>query len=742
MKIWLLTGEYPPDYGGGIAVYSHHTAQMLSLRGHDLTVFAASEQLAHGWEIEEQATNLRVVRFAANQIPESQALGPWARMSFDAASVLAEFSRKEGGPDVLESQEYLGMAYFPLQRRLALDDYLKNIPILVTAHTPLYICQKYDQALGHRFPGYWIGEMERASLAAADLVVFPSAYLGREIEQELPQVRGRSRVIFNPYLVDGDGEPNRAAQPRHGFLFTAKIQRLKGIESLLAAFSRLWDEGLTESLYLLGDDWFDEVQQRFMSEVLQKKYHRYFDADLLRWEGKQPPRVVKEKLSQVRAMILPSLFENCPYAVLEAMAMGCPVIVSRSGGHAEIVEDGVSGFVFSHDLAGDLERKVRNLLDLSSGRYQDMCSASRSRVQAVSGHDVVAPQKEDALEWVRNRKPPNKSFPFIRGKQRQSAKPGEIGQLFTPGLLSVVIPFYNLGEFLEDTLQSLAQLKDCPLEIIVVDDGSTDLNSLAKLQELKANYSFRLERTKNQGLASARNTGAKLAQGEFLAFLDSDDIIDAAHFYPKAVEILKNYDNVSFVGCWVEYFGEARGYWPTWNPEPPYALVHNPINTSALIYKRDDFLRFGLNDPSFSSIMEDYDSLLSLLQNGIRGVAIPAPYFKYRVRNTSMYHSSTENIKVWTYQRLTCKYESMYKEYFEDVSGIINSNGPGYLYDNPTLWYPTVGFVQELGASHQSATINQELAPASASAQVKQVLHFILKFPLWLIRKIIHRVTK
>jgi glycosyltransferase involved in cell wall biosynthesis len=86
---------------------------------------------------------------------------------------------------------------------------------------------------------------------------------------------------------------------------------------------------------------------------------------LLCWEGKQAGAVLKGKLCEVRAMILPSLSENLPYAVLEAMAEGCPVIVSKSGGHAEIVEHGVSGYVFSHLEMGDMEAQIQTVLDLT-----------------------------------------------------------------------------------------------------------------------------------------------------------------------------------------------------------------------------------------------------------------------------------------------------------------------------------------------------------------------------------------
>jgi hypothetical protein len=193
MNLWLLTGEYPPDFGGGIGTYSYHTAEMLSQRGHTLTVFAADENLTYGWQVNE-ARALRVVHFAANQSPQSSALGNFARWSYDAALVLAEFCRKDGHPDVLESQEYLGMPYFTLQRRLVLDEALKDLPVLVTAHMPLYLCRHYDLLPAYRFPTYWIGQMERFSLLAADGVVILAQLLyAMRSRTAIPECKGTTR---------------------------------------------------------------------------------------------------------------------------------------------------------------------------------------------------------------------------------------------------------------------------------------------------------------------------------------------------------------------------------------------------------------------------------------------------------------------------------------------------------------------------------------------------------------------
>jgi glycosyltransferase involved in cell wall biosynthesis len=473
-----------------------------------------------------------------------------------------------------------------------------------------------------------------------------------------------------------------------------------------------------------------------MNEWLQSDYRQFIERGLLQWQGKQPPAVIRQTLNQVRGMIMPSLFENYPYAVLEAMSAGCPVIVSASGGHAEIVQDGVSGFVFSHQNMGELEQKIILLLGMHAEDWQAMSAAAQRRVQQLSAYTVVAPLKEAALQSAIERaRRDHAVFPFLHEIPRPPALQvdEDAGEA---GLLSIVIPFNNLGEYLEDTLRSLVVLKDIPFEIIVVDDGSTDPASLNKLQLLAEKYPFRLVRTENQGLAMARNTGAMAARGEFLAFLDADDCMDV-QFYREALAVLRKYENISFVGCWAEYFGEAEGYWPTWNPEPPYALVHNPINTSALVYRRAVFLRCGLNDPAFNRVMEDYDSLLSLLEKGCRGVSIPQPFFKYRVRGLSMYHTSHDLIRIKAYEQIFRKHNDLYRSYAVEVASLLNDNGPGYFYDNPTLWYPAFDFQSMQNQSVTGSGLPGEISPPPLRILVYLSLRALLLKPYQKMRRVL-----
>src|SRR5260370_15447375 len=92
-------------------------------------------------------------------------------------------------------------------------------------------------------------------------------------------------------------------------------------------------------------------------------------------------------------------------------------------------------------------------------------------------------------------------------------------------LVSVVIPCFNQGHFLEDAVLSSLLACSHPMEIIVVDDGSTDPRSVPVMAELADKYKFSLIRQVNAGRASARNTGIQRARGEFVQLLDADDLL-------------------------------------------------------------------------------------------------------------------------------------------------------------------------------------------------------------------------
>ncbi len=102
--------------------------------------------------------------------------------------------------------------------------------------------------------------------------------------------------------------------------------------------------------------------------------------------------------------------------------------------------------------------------------------------------------------------------------------------------ISVIIPIYNTEQFLKECVGSVLDQSYQDLEIILVDDGSTDLSGMICDQYASRDGRIKVIHQKNEGLSVARNTGVKLASGEYLCFVDSDDRV--APDYIK--KLLKN----------------------------------------------------------------------------------------------------------------------------------------------------------------------------------------------------------
>jgi glycosyltransferase involved in cell wall biosynthesis len=192
-------------------------------------------------------------------------------------------------------------------------------------------------------------------------------------------------------------------------------------------------------------------------------------------------------------------------------------------------------------------------------------------------------------------------------------------------LVSVVIPCYNAGKFIKRTISSILRNAYRPLEIVVVDDGSTD-DSLAVVQALAARFpEVRVFAKENGGVSSARNFGIREAQSEYIAFLDADDL-----YYPdslaKRMRVFIEEDEPALIGVYcpllvVDDKGAPLMRAPLYNPWLPNdrfyysvsaACVCNPSN---VIVKKSKMIECGLFDETICPA-EDYDLWHKMLRRG------------------------------------------------------------------------------------------------------------------------------
>ena len=189
-------------------------------------------------------------------------------------------------------------------------------------------------------------------------------------------------------------------------------------------------------------------------------------------------------------------------------------------------------------------------------------------------------------------------------------------------LVSIIIPAFNHKDVLEACLKSIEAQTYSNLEIIVVDDGSTD-GTEAAFATRASSCSYRFVRQENRGAPAARNAGARMANGPFLIFVDADVTLreDAIEWMMKTLE---EHPAASFVYSSFRFGGKRFRV----GPFDPDALRRGPLIHTTSLIRKDAF-------PGFDELLkkfQDWDLWLTIIEKGGTGVWIPEELFQVSTR--------------------------------------------------------------------------------------------------------------
>lgn len=197
--------------------------------------------------------------------------------------------------------------------------------------------------------------------------------------------------------------------------------------------------------------------------------------------------------------------------------------------------------------------------------------------------------------------------------------------------VSVIIPCYNHGQFIEEAINSVVNQTYENIEIICIDDGSSD-NSIEIIQNiLKSTPNIKLIKQENQGVVKARNTAISASNGDYILPLDADDKI-APTYIEKAVDILDKFPEIGIVYCNAEYFGNKKGKWKLPEFDKNEIIFANQIFSCAL-FRKLDFDNAGKYKEYMNKGLEDWDLWLSFIENGLKVYKIDETLFFYRLQN-------------------------------------------------------------------------------------------------------------
>ena len=434
-----------------------------------------------------------------------------------------------------------------------------------------------------------------------------SEHLTRTVVEEYEMPRFRCHTIHLGVDAEREFSPERAepvSEVERGpfnVLYPVRLVRQKDPLTMVDAAAALRDSGVDFRVHVVGEgDLEPQVPDAVAARGLEGHVLLHGSrADMPGW------------YAACDAVLLTSVFEGVPVVVYEAMAMAKPLVSPRLEPIAEVageesavlVEPGAPGAAYADALA-ELAR--------NPDRRQRIGEAARARVRQEFALERTARAHEQLYEQIA---PPERSPADSRqptaDKLRFRTRPSR----GTP-LVSVVIPCFNHGRFLEQCLDSIRAQAYPNVETIVVDDASTDPETLALLDRLHDVELVRMER--NSGPGAARNAGVERAGGRYVLPVDADNLLP-----PGAVERLVEQlqgagEEIGFVYPAIQYFGTRDDLF-----EPPaYNLYHlmlgNYCDTGSLVDREvfDAGVRY-LEEPRMAH--EDWDFFLQLGARGVYG---------------------------------------------------------------------------------------------------------------------------
>lgn len=376
MKIALVNSEYPSPSGidqGGIATYTYTLAHNLARHGHTVHVLTRSGLPTNRIDT---SVHFHDFRFTGHRNIFIRLLGHlinspdlWEKGQANAAArVLAEIASRDG-LDITEFPEYGGLSYYcPVSTGVA---------TVVTFHTPTELVDSVNGV----FPApaqKRLYRFESKAISRADIYTSPSQALKTWVCEKYRIPESLVTVIRNPLDSSPIQKIHISSSGRSDFdiLFTGRLERRKGAELILHSIKDILSIDQSISFTIAGE-----------TEIAHSQNYRHAIERILSSEERKrvwfPGPLSRSKLLPLyqnsSLFLFPSLFENAPYALMEALAAGLPVIASDRGGIKEIIIHGKNGLLFSPDNPSDIVTHISTLFH----NKQKASSLSQGAIETI-----------------------------------------------------------------------------------------------------------------------------------------------------------------------------------------------------------------------------------------------------------------------------------------------------------------------------------------------------------------------
>ncbi len=664
MRLAFFTTELSPHTPGGAGTVVARLAELLA-PDHDVTV------LVVGTAVPESPGR----RFSTISVPAGPSI-------VDRSQAAAMFLASGHDFDVVEFQDFDALGYETLIDRGA--SRTAGTGIVVRLHGPADLM---FEAVGIVPPELAeIVARERECFRMADAVLVPSPSMAELAIDRYGLDRDRVVVASPPTA------PIEGVHPRPGpvpeVVCYGRLAEVKGSHDFLRAMIPVLRARPEIVVRFIGEDGWSAEAGMPMRQWLEGSIPPEL-VDRVRFEGRLTGDRLRRALETAWLGVVPSRFEGYCLAADELRSAGLPIVARNLAGLRDRYSEATGALLTD----GDLGQAVSRLLDDDGlrGRLaqapapvgRDPGSAyvrpfpprhPRSQAglatAAVQRVEAARPQPERrrgtafarALargavrlmpRWaarlavkivpagVKTRFRSVASWPEEEERRRSVARVQAVEALIGAGRfeplespdVTLVIPCYNQGAFVETALCSVFEQSHHSWEVVIVDDGSDDPATREILDAIDWPRVLVL-RQENRGLPAARNTGIRAGRGRFVVPLDADDELEAG-FLEQMLAVLEPRPEAAFSHCWARLFGDIDAVWVS-RPFNRYQLLFENCVIGCVLLRKDAWEDVGGYDESMLSGNEDWELWIRLIAAGWDQVAVPQPLFRYRKHGISM----------------------------------------------------------------------------------------------------------
>lgn len=536
-----------------------------------------------------------------------------------SAQALEEIERAydgSSGPDHVEACDRGAPALVPLLARRYGHPLLRETSFALRLVGSAELLALHDGTLASP-QGRCVCDLEFEQMRLADSVIWPGGDIADLRRPHAGLEPLPSACVGEPFEIPAEppspcrrdpGEPLR-------ILFASGLRRSQGALELAEACLRLpRDEW---RLTMAGGDTLTAPAGYSMQLTIEAMFG---DDPRLAVSPCLPDEGIGELLEEHDLVAIPMAVAACPELALEAMKAGVPILAAPVGGLIELVEHGVTGWLARGPGATALREALRELLERREELERVRASGEIfERFRRLAGPERIAAAYERALAARPGAPPPRRSRAVSRGE------PAVTG----------VVPYFRASAYVEEAVGSLLAQTHRKLDVLVVNDGSFE-QADEVLERLAALPRVRVVTKLNGGDASARNLGAAIATGDFLAMLDSDNVLEP-DFVARALAVFDHDPQLAYVSCWLRFiapdgglYAQPSGYAPLGNRVLSDDTENWDADALALL-PRGLFSEHGYRYEDTAVATCDWELYRRLREDRRFGAVIPERLARYRV---------------------------------------------------------------------------------------------------------------